>query len=87
VNTRKRIFHTVIETFLSYGWETWTLDYKLGNNVKYRTEFLEKCWKDLQTTLYELEKNGSNKNNFGEGGLQHVGMVWTRSTHGGEQMA
>jgi hypothetical protein len=76
----------VIELFLRYGWKTWTLDYKLGNNVKYRTEVLEKCWKDLHSTLNELEKNGSNKNNFGEGGL-HVGMVWTCSTHGDEQMA
>ena len=29
VNTKKWIFYTVIESSLSYGWEVWTLDYKL----------------------------------------------------------
>jgi hypothetical protein len=29
VNTKKLIFYTAIETISSYGWEIWTMDYKL----------------------------------------------------------
>jgi hypothetical protein len=32
VNTKKHIFFAVIESILSYGWEIWTLDYKLKKN-------------------------------------------------------
>jgi len=32
VNTKKLIFCTVIESILRYGWEIWTLDYKLNEN-------------------------------------------------------
>jgi len=37
VNTKKRIFFAVIESILSYGWEIWTLDYKLKKKLL-RTE-------------------------------------------------
>jgi hypothetical protein len=29
VNTKKIIFYTEIESILNYGWEIWSLDYKL----------------------------------------------------------
>jgi len=31
VNTKKLLFYAVIETISRYGWEVWTLDYKLKN--------------------------------------------------------
>jgi len=33
VNIKKLLFYTVIETISSYGWENWTLDYKLKKKL------------------------------------------------------
>ena len=43
-------YFVVTENILSYSWEIWTLNYKLRKNVKYRNWFLERSWKNLQST-------------------------------------
>ena len=43
VNTKKQIFFAMIESILSYGWEIWTLDYKLKKKLLHtEVEFGEK---------------------------------------------
>jgi hypothetical protein len=50
VNTKKRIFYTEIESILDYGWEIWTLGYKLKRALlEQKLIFGEGC-KDFQTT-------------------------------------
>lgn len=46
-----------MESISSYGWEIWTLDYKLKKKkIRYRNGFLEKS-KDLQTVNTKKRSN------------------------------
>jgi hypothetical protein len=75
------------DSTLNYGWEMWTLLYKLQKKL-YRTEM--DIWRRAARTFRLLKvrnegirgKNGSNTNNFGKTG-QHVEMIRIHSTHEG----
>jgi hypothetical protein len=57
INTKKLLFYRVIETISSYGWEIWTLDYKLKKKLL-STEM--SFWRTAVRTKSNYRINGCN---------------------------